>query len=98
MGVEEGEMKIQLLRGTDKQSLCLRFNIDGVESDIDFWRSGVNEVEMVLLQQHLLEKFGNHMEEIRRVSYERGYRHGKRREMKDTTFARCHTLLEWEKK
>lgn len=90
-------MKIQLLRGNDKKSLCLRFNIDGVETDIDFWRSGMSEVEMVLLQQHLLKVFGDHMEEIRKVSYGRGWNDHKRKLPRRDTFARCHELFEWER-
>jgi hypothetical protein len=91
-------MKIQLLQGNNKKSLCLRFNIGGVEADIDFWRSDISEVETLLLQQHLQETFGDHMQEVRKVLYERGYRDGKQKKFKRACFARCHELLEWEKK
>lgn len=91
-------MKIQLLHGNDKASLCLRFNLDGVTADVDFWRSAISETEMVLLQQHLQKVFGDHMEEIRRVAYARGYDDHKKRMPKRGLFARCHEVLEWEKK
>lgn len=91
-------MKIQLRRGNDKKSLCLTFNINDVSTDIDFWRSDLSEVEMVLLKQYIEKAFGDHMQEIRSVSYRRGWNDHKRKQSQAGWFARCHELLDWEKK
>lgn len=91
-------MDIRLLRSTQKTGLVIRIKLDGISHDLDFWRTDISEVEMVLLQEKLSEIFNTNMREIRRVYYEKGWRDRGAKRRKNDCFPTWCSLLEWEKK
>jgi len=92
---------INFLVSKDLQGLYVRitpgYSLDGV-GPLDFYRAGTSSIETLLLERHLDKLLWSKMEEVRRVSYLRGWRDAKAHKVKSTSFPKCVDVLDWERK
>jgi len=92
---------INFLVSKDLQGLYVRitpeYPLSGV-GPLDFYRAGASSIETLLLEQQLDNLIWSKMEEVRRVSYLRGWRDAKAHRVKRTSFPTCVDVLDWENK
>ena len=65
---------------------------------LDFYRAGASQIETALLRQHLQDQLDAMMEEVRQVSYLRGWRDAKSKRKKQSWFPDIAQVMDWEKK
>ena len=92
-------MKIQFLRTQDDKHILVRFTIDGL-GDLDFYRASASTIETRLLRDKIYNEFSAQMENVRSVSYRRGWKHrgSHKKDAKKSGFATCAEVLDWERK
>lgn len=89
---------IQFCWSTDKKTLWVKIqDPDTSLPPIWFRREASSELECQLLQAHLDRTLGALLEDIRRVSYERGWKDAKKKKAKSTNFPHCLRVLDWER-
>ena len=89
---------IEFLRSTDNQAIWIKVTAGGPITEPLWWRHEcLSALECQLLQDYLKRAMATQLEEIRRVSYERGWKDAKSKKGKSTTFATCMTVLGWER-
>ena len=90
-------MNMRFLRSNSKNALCVEIQLLGLEKTLNFWRENISEVEMVLLQKALNDALGEQLENIRKVSYERGWRDkASHKNAKNTWFPTSLDIMDWE--
>ena len=88
---------IKCLRSQDGGSVVIRIEA-GDLGTLQFCRSSGSTIEAILLQRHIEHLIGEAMQEIRRTSYNRGWRDAKsKKKAKDTFFPTHPAVLEWER-
>lgn len=88
---------IQFLWSTDKKTLWVKVTESEGLPALWFRREASSELECQLLQAHLDRTLGSLLEDLRRVSYERGWKDAKRKKAKSTNFPHCLRVLDWER-
>lgn len=88
---------IQFLWSTDKKTLWVKVTESEGFPALWFRREAASELECQLLQAHLDTSLRRMVEEVRRVSYARGWKDAKKKKARSTTFAGCLKVLEWER-
>ena len=93
-------MTISFISSSDGQGLYVRVRPDGIEKDLnlDFHRASASVIETRLLQRYLYTALSNQMEQVRQVSYLRGWRDAKSKRKKKDYFASSVDVRDWEEK
>jgi len=88
---------IKCLRSQDGGSVVIRIEA-GDLGMLQFVRASGSNIETILLQRHIEHLIGEAMQEIRRTSYNRGWRDAKsKKKVKATFFPIYPAVLEWER-
>ena len=93
---------IEVLRGTEHDPQGLYVRLTGqypIAQAFDFRLECASHVERELLLEHFRHHLGAFHETFRETFYNMGWRAAKSKKVpKRTHFARCATILDWEKK
>ena len=95
----EGAMRISIL--STEQGVWVRLGNDyplKTQENLDFYRAGASSIETALLRKHLQDQLDAMMEEVRQVSYLRGWRDAKSKRKKQAWFSDFAQVMDWEKK
>lgn len=93
-------MMISFISSDSRKGLFVRVRPDGLEKDLclDFYRYGASTIETTLLRQYLCTALQDQMEQIRTVSYLRGWRDAKSKRKKKDWFASSVDVRDWEER
>ena len=93
---------VRFIQSNDHAGIVLRVTVGYPLKEgtlIDFYHACSSPIESVLLQPHIEKAIAGTMEEIRRVSYQRGWRAAKSKKVKKSDwFPSLTQVQEWEKK
>ncbi len=89
---------ISILREDNQQAVWVKVEALGDLPPLWFRRESASALECRLLCERLRQELGTRLEEIRRVSYERGWKDAKAKRPRSTVFPTCTKVLDWEHK
>ena len=90
-------MNIHIHKEPNSKGVYLKVSLDGLEP-LWFYRDGASKLETQLLNDELYRQFSKQLEELRKVSYLRGWRDAKAKRVKTQFFADVLFMTDHERK
>ena len=93
-------MNIRLLSAEGGKGLYIELKPDdlGENVTLDFYRDSASTIEATLLRRYVQKALADQMQQVRQVSYLRGWRDAKSKRTKRDWFPCCVNVPDWEKK